>query len=154
MCVYIYMYILCGNIKLCPIRATVWKLILSDWRVDVDTFSSFLKCTNHCSRASLIAQLVKSLPAMQETQVQFLSWEDPLEEEMTTHSSILAWRISWQRNLAGYSLWVHKSWTGLSDSTHDHCSTYNFIIKFALFDQLLKCRNLLILHAVHHSAYC
>ena len=47
------------------------------------------------SRASLIAQLVKNLPAMQETQVRFLGWEDSLEKEMTTHSSILAWRIPW-----------------------------------------------------------
>ena len=44
-------------------------------------------------RASLIAQLVKNLPAMQETQVRFLDQEDPLEKEMATHSSILAWRI-------------------------------------------------------------
>ena len=42
---------------------------------------------------SLIALLVKNLPAMQETRVQFLGWEDPLEKEMATHSSILAWRI-------------------------------------------------------------
>ena len=45
--------------------------------------------------ASLVAQLVKNLPAMQETWVQFLGWEDPLEKEMATHSSILAWRIPW-----------------------------------------------------------
>ena len=45
--------------------------------------------------ASLIAQLVKNLPAMQKTQVQFLGQEDPLEKEMATHSSILAWRIPW-----------------------------------------------------------
>ena len=45
--------------------------------------------------ASLIAQLVKYLPAMQETQVQPLGQEDPLEKEMATHSSILAWRILW-----------------------------------------------------------
>ena len=45
--------------------------------------------------ASLIAQLVKNLPAVQETRVQFLGKEDPLEEEMATHSSILAWRIPW-----------------------------------------------------------
>ena len=45
--------------------------------------------------ASLIAQSVKNLPAMQETQIQFLGWEDPLEKEMATHSSILAWRIPW-----------------------------------------------------------
>ena len=43
--------------------------------------------------ASLIPQLVKNLPAMQETQVQFLGQEDPLEKEMATHSSILAWKI-------------------------------------------------------------
>ena len=43
--------------------------------------------------ASLVAQSVKSLPAMQETQVPFLGQEDPLEKEMATHSSILAWRI-------------------------------------------------------------
>ena len=45
--------------------------------------------------ASLVAQMVKNLPAAQETQVQFLGWEDPLEKEMATHSSIPAWKISW-----------------------------------------------------------
>ena len=43
--------------------------------------------------ASLVAQMAKNLPAMQETQVQSLDWEDALEKGMTTHSSILAWRI-------------------------------------------------------------
>ena len=45
--------------------------------------------------ASLVAQLIKNPPAMQETWVQFLGWEDPLEKGKTTHSSILAWRIPW-----------------------------------------------------------
>ena len=45
--------------------------------------------------ASLVAQSVKNLPAMQETQVQSLGWKDPLEKEMATHSSILFWRIPW-----------------------------------------------------------
>ena len=45
--------------------------------------------------ASLVAQMVKRLPAMQETRVQFLGWEDPLEKEMATHSSTLAWKIPW-----------------------------------------------------------
>jgi len=45
--------------------------------------------------ASLVAQLVKTLPAMQETWVQSLGWEGPLEKEHATHSSILAWRIPW-----------------------------------------------------------
>ena len=44
-------------------------------------------------RSSLIAQLVKNLPAVQETQVQSLGWEDPLEKELATHSSVLAWKI-------------------------------------------------------------
>ena len=44
-------------------------------------------------RTSPVAQTVKNLPAMQETLVQSLGWEDPLEEGMTTHSSILAWKI-------------------------------------------------------------
>ena len=52
--------------------------------------------------ASLLALMVKSLPAMQETQVQSLGWEDPLEKEMATHSSTLAWRNPWQTT-------VHRS---------------------------------------------
>ena len=47
------------------------------------------------SWASLVAQMVKSPPVMQETWVQSLSWADALEKEMATHSSILAWRIPW-----------------------------------------------------------
>ena len=58
------------------------------------------------SWASLVAQSVKNLPAMRETWVQFLGWEDPLEWGMTTHSSILAWRIpmdrgAWQAEVHG-----------------------------------------------------
>ena len=45
--------------------------------------------------ASLVAQMVKRLSAMQETRVQPLGWEDPLEKEMAAHSSILAWKIPW-----------------------------------------------------------
>ena len=47
------------------------------------------------SWASLVAQLVKNPPAIQETWVRSLGWEDPLEKRMATHSSILAWRIPW-----------------------------------------------------------
>ena len=52
--------------------------------------------------ASLVAQSVKNLPAKQETQVRFLGWEDPLEEKMATHSTILAWR-PWTEEPEGYS---------------------------------------------------
>ena len=60
-----------------------------------------------------MAQMVKRLPAMRETQVQSLGWEDPLEKEMATHSSILAWRIPWTEELVGYSPWGRKE----SDTT-------------------------------------
>ena len=46
-------------------------------------------------RASLVAQWVKRLPTMRETRVRSLGWEDPLEKEMATHSSTLAWKIPW-----------------------------------------------------------
>ena len=48
-----------------------------------------------------MAQLVKNLSAVQETRVPSLGWEDPLEMEMTTHSSILAWKISWTQEPGG-----------------------------------------------------
>ena len=51
--------------------------------------------------ASLVAQSLKNLPAVQETQVQSLSWADPLEEEMATHSSTVAWRIPWTEGPGG-----------------------------------------------------
>ena len=63
--------------------------------------------------ASLVAQTVKRLPAMRETQVRFLGCEDLLEKEMAIHSSTLAWKIPWTRNLIGYSPWGRKE----SDTT-------------------------------------
>ena len=52
-------------------------------------------CLHSLCWASLVAQTVKNLPAMWETWVESMGWEDPLEERMATHSSILAWRIPW-----------------------------------------------------------
>ena len=52
--------------------------------------------------------MVKNLPAMQKTWVRSLDWEDPLEEGMATHSSILAWNPHGHRGLAGYSPWGRK----------------------------------------------
>ena len=48
---------------------------------------------------SLVTQTVKNLPAMQDTWVQYLGWENPLEKEVATHSSILAWRTPWTEEL-------------------------------------------------------
>ena len=68
------------------------------------------------SWASLVAQMVKNLPAMRETWIQSLGWENPLEKGMATYSSILAWGIpmgrgAWWAPVHG----VSKSWTQLSD---------------------------------------
>ena len=54
-----------------------------------------------------MAQKVENLPAMQETQVRFLEWEDALEKGMVTHSSILAWRIQWTEEPGGRAT-VHR----------------------------------------------
>ena len=65
--------------------------------------------------ASLVALMVKNLPAMQEIQVQSQSQEDPLEKGKTTHSSILPGEFHGQRSLAGDSPWGHKSQRRLND---------------------------------------
>ena len=64
-------------------------------------------------KASLVAQTVKRLPAVRETRVQSLGWEDPLEKEMAVHSSTLAWKIPWKEEPGRLG---SQSWT-LSDFT-------------------------------------
>ena len=59
--------------------------------------------------------MVKSPPEMWETWVRLLGWEDPLEEGMTTHSSILAWRIPWSEEPGGLQSMGAQSWIQLSD---------------------------------------
>ena len=74
-------------------------------RPDWATLLTYLLNTKHrCSiqdRTSLVAQMAKNLPGMQEIQVWSLGWEDPLEKEMAIHSSILAWRIPWREKPGG-----------------------------------------------------
>ena len=66
--------------------------------------------------ASLVAQMVKNLPAMQETWVQSLGREVPLENEMATHSSTLAWKIPWSEESDRLqSMGLPKSWIRLGD---------------------------------------
>ena len=62
-----------------------------------------------------MAQMVKSLPAMQETRVRSLGWKDPLEKEMTTHSNILAWKIPWMEEPGRLQSMESQSQTRLSD---------------------------------------
>ena len=67
-------------------------------------------------RASLVAQTVKNLPAMQETRIRSLGWDDLLDKGMVTHSSILAWRIIWTEEPGSLqSMGVAKSRTQLSN---------------------------------------
>ena len=78
-----------------------WDVFLHSCLLFPDTFCLVVKVTIRelipllicIIRASLVAQLVKNLPAVEETWVWSLGWEDPLEKEMATHSSLLAWRI-------------------------------------------------------------
>ena len=84
--------------------------------------------------ASLVAQLVKNLPTIQETWVQVLGWEDPLENDMATHSSILAWRILWRIARVGHDLATKPPPPGASlgqqklGSTQQHQGSYIYPI--------------------------
>ena len=77
-----------------PHSQTITECLLSSW-------------------ASRVAQVVKNLPAMQETQVRSLGREEPLEKEMATHSRLLPGELHRQRSLAGYSPWGRRE----SDTT-------------------------------------
>ena len=72
----------------------------------------YTQCTQ---LASLVAQLLKNLSAVQETQVRFLGQEDPLEKEMATHSSILTRKIPWTEGPGKLQSMGPQSWTQLSD---------------------------------------
>ena len=78
--------------------------------------------------ASLVAQTVKRLPAMRETRVRSLGQEDPMEKEMATHSSILAWRIPWMEEPGRLQSTGSQSRTRLSDFTFFSLShTYMYV---------------------------
>ena len=99
-------------------RVTKSQTRLSDWTIATSLRSSTSAITVKYSSlwASLVAQTVKNLPAMQETWIQSLGCEEPLEEVMATHSSVLAWRIHMDRG--AWPATLHrdtKSWTWLSD---------------------------------------
>ena len=83
----------------------VWSKTMS-WLLKVYSINKYLLNTGVVLWASLVAQMVKNLPAMQETQILSRGREDPLEKEMATHSSILAWEIpmdrgAWQATVHG-----------------------------------------------------
>ena len=69
--------------------------------INSQTSPFFVFVLSELSLASVVAQVVKNLPAMQETWVPSLGSEDPLEEDMATHASIVAWRIPWREEPGG-----------------------------------------------------
>ena len=80
--------------------------------------------------ASLVAQMVKNLSAMQEPWVWSLGWKDPLEKEMATHSNILAWRIPWTEESGG--LWS----MGSQRIRHDWATFIHSVIQYLFFSGL------------------
>ena len=100
------------------------KVVVRSLRV----FISFLRttCYIYTFGASLVAQRIRHLPAMQETQVRSLGWEDPLEKEMATHSSIPAWRIPWTEEPGGLQS------TGSQRVRHDWATYITIYMKYHL----------------------
>ena len=85
-----------------------------NWEIGIDTYILLcIKQVTNAHRASLVAQSVKNLPAMQEARVQSPGQEDPLEKEMTTTPVFLPGKLHGQRSLAAYSPYGHKE----SDTT-------------------------------------
>ena len=120
---------------------------------------------NHCFEASLVAQRLKCLPPMQETQVQSLGWEDPLEKEMAIHSSILAWRIPWIEEPGGLqsmgSQRVRHNWVTLLYLTllylrlhRDHCPRLNGRLSLILTNPAESDRNSVSSSACILSSIC
>ena len=92
-------------------RLSDFTFTFSSRKREKDLEGSEKMCAWHREWAFLVAQMVKNLAAMQETQVLSLDQEDPLEKEMATHSSILAWEIPWTEEPCGQQTMVSQSQT-------------------------------------------
>ena len=90
------------------------------------------------SETSLVAQTIKCLPTMQETRVRSLGREDPLEKEMATHSSTLAWKIPWMEKPGRLLHGVTKSWTQATVQQQQYIYIYIFPSK-SVIHTLIKC---------------
>ena len=108
-----------------PFQSTTLDSFLLEISIDFQTSFPLL------FRASLVAQMVKHMPAIQETQVRFLGWEDPLEKEMQSTPVLLPGKFRGRRSLVGYSAWGRKeSATAERDFTS---LTLNFIVPGIIF---------------------
>ena len=97
-------------------------------RAKLDLFGKRLLGYAFIEEVSLLAQRVKNLPAIQETWVQSLGWEDPLEKGVATHSSILVWRIPWTEELGGVHRVTKSDWA----TKHEHCLGSCLYINYVL----------------------
>ena len=88
--------------------------------------------------------MVKNLPVLQQTQVQSLAEEDPLEKEMATHSRILAWKIPWRENPSGAT--VHGVTESDMTEETEHTQDYMSIESVRSSSHLILCGPLLLLH--------
>ena len=107
-------------------------------RHTANIFLEWIKCIYHIDRASLVAQTVKNPPAMQKTWVRSLGWDDPLAEGMSTHSSIIAWRIptnrgAWQAIVLTWTwIWMFD-WMDMNErlNTAQYISFWQMLTKYA-----------------------
>ena len=106
------------------LKSNVYLLFCKCWYFFKNVF--FCSCL-HLGNAFLVAQMVKRLPAVWETRVQFLGREDPLEKEMAIHSSTLAWKIPWMEEPDRLVHGVIKRRTRLSDFTFTFICIYYWI---------------------------
>ena len=91
------------------------KLLGKIYGMEKLPFQDLLRFPCYLTKASLVAQMVKCLPTMREAHVRSLCQDDPLEKEMATHSSTLAWKIPWTEEPSRLqSMGSTKSWTQLS----------------------------------------
>ena len=110
---------------------TIWATKEAQCYVRVFKIQSLLICWT-----SLVAQMVKNLPVMWETWVQSLGQEDPLENRMSTHCSILAGNFHWQRTLADYCPWSCKECDMTEQLTHTHW----FVTPLTLWSKIMPFR--------------
>ena len=103
---YINSYSLCIQYSICIQLQYMYTCIVTPFKyicILIVLIIPFLHLVTILHTHSQVAQMVKSLPTMQETQLPSLGWEDPLEKKMATHFSMLVWRIPWREVLAGNS---------------------------------------------------
>ena len=131
-------------------KTKLQNLLSSPFHMTTRKLRSWLRfnCGNYVGpyayNPSLVALRIKRLPAMQETQVWSLGWEDPLEKEMATHSSVLAWRIPWTEEPGGLqsmgSQRVRHDWaTSLSFYAYNYRSLGLVLIFYFIFVLMALC---------------